>query len=198
MQRAYRHSSFPRIFYIMCLFCPFRAVVNGELMVCRFSFQPKTPPIDKHSTSREEDFISETTCWGHRTVWLHHWTWFRISHIATASYMSCDILPKLVFNNLRWTENVNFLIYFLNKKKLIKPAWTYLPGQTDGSQALPALWRTLPAGRCAHTCTQPCLWSAAAPASSGTGSCSGRLSEASLHCSQQTEEELKTWFQLWE
>lgn len=81
------------------------------------------------------------------------------------------------------------------KKKMIKQGRTYLPGQTDGSQALPAWWHTLPAGTCAHTCTPPCLWSAAAPASSGTGSCSGRLSAASSHCSHTRREE--EWLLLW-
>lgn len=66
--------------------------------------------------------------------------------------------------------------------------WTYLPGRTDGSQAPPAWWRTLPAGRCARTCTPPCLWSAAALASSGTGSCWGHLSAAFSHCSKATAE----------
>lgn len=69
---------------------------------------------------------------------------------------------------------------------------TYRPGRRGGSPARPAWWRTLPAGRCARTCTPPCLWSAAAPASSGTGSCSGRLSAASSRCTE-TRAARQTW-----
>lgn len=75
-----------------------------------------------------------------------------------------------------------FKTEFQTKKIEMKQEKTYLPGRTDGSQALPAWWRTLPAGRCARTCTPPCLWSAAAPTSSGTDFCSGRQSAASSRC----------------
>lgn len=157
MLGAWRHSSFPRTFAWCATFGPLE------------QWRTTSPSRGEIICSGWRLLASSEHMIGHP---VHDITFHvMFSYRVYVTVICCCCCKKL------------FLIEFQTRRKLVvEPDWTYLPGQTDGSQALPAWWRTLPAGRCAHTYTPPCLWSAAAPASSGTGSCWGHLSAASSHC----------------
>lgn len=114
------------------------------------------------------------------STWKNHFhlQWIKAS-FSTTVFISCVLV-----NTSHLFRSSGMFSLFHTEKRMIKLDQTYLPGQTDGSQARPAWWRTLHVGKCARTCTPPCLWSAAAPASSGTGSCWGLLLAAFSRCWQ--------------